>query len=108
MVFAPAGYRRFPRISLALIVISVAAMFAVAAVRVQWEANLYGPPRGYDPLAESVLSLTKYRHIARDRGSTNLGLALGLRRLWSLTPPLLVIAAVAAWIVRCARHERNA
>jgi hypothetical protein len=108
MVFAPAGYRRFPRISLVLIIISVAAMLAVTAVRAQWEANLYGPPRGYDPVAESLLSLTKYRHVARDRGSSNLGLTIGLRNLWSLTPPLLIIAAVAAWIVRCSRHERHA
>ena len=106
MAFAPAGYRRFPRICVALILISVAAMLAVTAVRVQWEANLFGPPRGYDPVAESFVSLTKYRHIARDRGSSNLGLLLGLRGMWSLLPPLLVIAAWVAspWFFSKRQH----
>jgi len=54
---------------------------------------------GDDPVAGSFLTLTK-RLIARSRASTNLGLEMGIPGLWSLIPPLLVVATLAIWIAR--------
>ncbi|MEO6435201.1 MAG: hypothetical protein ABIP55_05510 [Tepidisphaeraceae bacterium] len=107
MVFAAAGYRRFPGIALALIVISIASMFAVTAVRVQWPAKLFGPPYGDDPVSSSILRLV-IGDVALSNGSTNVGLLLGLRGRWSLIPPLLVITALGVEIFLLHRRERAA
>lgn len=99
MIFAVAGYRRFPRIAVVLILISILSMFAVTAVRAQWPARLFGPPYGDDAVAESIKRLTMGQ-IARTEGSTNVGLLLGMPGAWSLIPPAAVIAALAVAIVR--------
>jgi hypothetical protein len=106
MVFAPAALKKFPRISITLIAISVLSMLAVTAVRVQWRIeDIHGPPVGDDPVAGSFLTLTK-RLIARSRASTNLGLEMGIPGLWSLLPPLLVVAIIAMWIARLRFRSR--
>jgi hypothetical protein len=105
MALAVPGYRRFPRLATALIVISVFMMLTVTAVRVQWPAKLYGPPVGDDPVAESLVLLLRGL-IARDPGSTNIGLRLGLPGTISLLPPLLVIAALGIDIAWLSRRDR--
>jgi hypothetical protein len=105
MVFAVAGYRRFPRISTALVVISVGSMLAVAAVRAQWPAKLSGPPVGDDAVAESIRRLT-FGDVARDKGSFNVGQLMGLKDAWSLLPVIGVLLVVGGAIVRLRLRER--
>src|SRR5205823_8269752 len=95
-IFAAPAQRRWPRIATVLIAVSVAMMFAVTAVRTQYPTNTFGPPIPDDPVAESIKRLTM-RQIARTPDSFNLGLLMGMKGLWSLIPPALVIAGTFAW-----------
>jgi hypothetical protein len=107
LAVAVQGYRRYPRIATALIAISVANMFAVAAVGTQWGIkDIFGKPRGDDPVAESFLTLTK-RIVAHDPGGTNLGLRVGIKSLWTLIPPGIVVASVFAWAAALKLRERR-
>ena len=96
IVLSVRGYQRFRPVAYLLIAISTLAMFAVAAERLQWGANLYGPPRGDHPVPQSIMRLVM-RQVALDKDISNLGLQLGLRGSWSLVPPALVIIATVTW-----------
>ena len=106
IVLAARGYQRFRVIGYILITISVIAMFAVTAVRVQWPAKLYEPPYGDNAVAESIKRLTM-RQIALDNDMNNLGLAVGLPKMWSIVPPALVIVSVFVIAARSRLRDRR-
>ena len=113
--FSLPGFRRFPRVSLALIAVSAALMLSVTAVQTMIPADDSGPPPpGADPLAQSLRQLAAGRvstsmqsmlEAAPSRSgydawdSYNLGELLGLPELFSLLPAFALLVGFATMVV---------
>lgn len=103
-LFAVPAIARYRTLAIALIALSTFNMLAVTAYNVMAPGNSAGAALEENPIAESLKRFTM-NWIARNPGSFNLGMVIGIKGVASAVPAALMIAGLYALLSRLAPHS---
>lgn len=106
-LFAPAGLRAMPMVSIVLLSVSVVMMLAITSVLVTVPANESGEPIGHVPIWTAMRNLMNGR-VAQGEGAYNVGMLLGLQGPVSALPVIAVVAAFWIYVAVLAIAQRRA